>query len=72
MTTPIRSLLAFALALVSLPLTAQTTLYFNNGENYGSPTSTTVANPLTVNITSGTAAHNAVISGDGSLTKTGA
>jgi autotransporter-associated beta strand protein len=52
-------------------LPAQATLYFNNGENYGSNTDTSPAD-LVVDINSGTGTHNGLIFGTGSLTKTGA
>jgi fibronectin-binding autotransporter adhesin len=51
---------------------AQTTVTYTNGETGSTARTTTFADPLTLTITSGSATESGAISGDGSLTKTGA
>ena len=63
---------ALALVLIALPLGAQTTITYADGDNASGTLATTVTDPLSLSINAGqTATQSGVISGDGSLSKVG-
>lgn len=67
-----RPLLAWLLALPLATLSAQTTLHFNPGENWGDNIDTGSGNDLTASVPSGAASISGTILGDGSVIKSGA
>ncbi|MFA6288056.1 MAG: autotransporter-associated beta strand repeat-containing protein [Opitutaceae bacterium] len=70
--TVVTLLAALAGFLAPLPLSAQTTVTYTDTQISTTARATTPADPLTFTIASGTATENGVVSGTGSLTKTGA
>jgi autotransporter-associated beta strand protein len=71
--TALSLLAALAGFLAALPLSAQTTITFEDGQpDYTDGHTTTAADPLTFTLADGAATQSGLIDGDGSLTKTGA
>jgi len=68
----ITSLRLTLLALTASQLSAQTTINYDPGETDTATYETTQADPYSLGVASGSATQSGVVSGDGSITKTGA
>ena len=67
-----RHVAALLAALAALPASGTTITYLDGQPAYSTPISTTLANPYTLDLASGTATQSGLISGNGFITKTGA